>query len=152
MEANERRISAALLPLLDIPKDGRLLTFGAGSANVGLELAAARPDVLVVICDTTCVITRPVSDRAVSERLDNVIVGDTPAGPLVDRALCFDSFEAMQDMELITLRNAVLPGGFAIFADEKANANDIVDKLKKFGYGVADALSPAENLQIVRGR
>lgn len=152
MEANERRISAALLPVLDIPKDGRLLTFGAASANVALELAAARPDVLVVICDTTCEITRPISDRATSEKLDNVIVGDTPAGPLVDRALCLDSFAGLQDMEFITLRKAVLPGGYAIFADATTSATDIVDKLKKTGYDVADALSTTENLQIVRGR
>ena len=152
MEANERRISAALLPVLDIPKDGRLLTFGANSAEVALELAAARPDVLVVVCDTTSGVTRMVSDRAVSEKLENIIVGDTPAGQLVDRALCVDSFSGLQDMEFITLRNAVLPGGFAIFADASTSANDIVEKLKKLGYGVADALAETANLQIVRGR
>jgi hypothetical protein len=46
----------------------------------------------------------------------------------------------------------VLPGGYAIFADAKTSANEIVDKLKKLGYGVADTLNEAENLQLVRGR
>ena len=152
MEANELRISAALLPVLDIPKDGRLLTFGAASADVALELAAARPDVLVVICDTTCEITRPISDKAVSRKLDNVIVGDTPAGPLVDRALCLESFAGLQDMEFITLRRAVLPGGFAIFADSTASAPDIAEKLKKLGYEVADVIDGTQDLNLVRGR
>jgi hypothetical protein len=152
MEANEHHISGALLPVLDIPKDGRVLTFGAGSALAALDIAAARPDVLIVVCDTTSEVTRSVSDRALDEKLNNIVVGDTPAGPLVDRALCLDSFGTLQDMDFVTLRTAILPGGYAIFAETDTSANDIADKLRKFGYQVADALDSIPGHNVVRAR
>lgn len=151
MEANES-LTDALLPALEIPKDGRMLTFGAGSALVALDIAAARPDVLIVLCDTTYEVTRSVSDRALSEKLDNIVVGDTPAGPLVDRALCYDSFGTMQDMDFVTIRTAMLPGGYAIFAEHNTSANDIADKLRKLGYQVADVLDSIPGHNVVRAR
>ncbi|HET9030747.1 MAG TPA: hypothetical protein VFN49_11275 [Candidatus Aquilonibacter sp.] len=152
MEANEQRLSDALLPVLDIPKDGRVLTFGAGSALVALEIATARPDVLMVVCDTTYEVTRSVSDRALAEKLDNIIAGDTPAGPLVDRGLIFDSFHSLQDGDFITIRRAMLPGGYAIFAETNTSATDIVEKLKKFGYEVADEIESLPGHNVVRAR
>lgn len=152
MPANEHRIVDALLPVLDIPQDGRMLSFGAGSALVALDIAAARPDVLIVVCDTTSEVTRSVSDRALSENLHNIVVGDTPAGPLVDRALCFDSFGTLQDADFVMLRTAMLPGGYAIFAETTISANDIADKLRKCGYQVADALDSLPAHNVVRAR
>lgn len=152
MEANEQRMSDALLPVLDIPKDGRVLTFGAGSALVALDIAAARPDILLVVCDTTSEVTRSVSDRALAEKLHNIVAGDTPAGPLVDRALIFDSFGVLQDIDFVTIRNAMLPGGYAIFAEAKTPANEIVEKLQKTGYKVADAIEAVPGHQVVRAR
>jgi hypothetical protein len=152
MEANENRLSDALLSVLDIPREGRVLTFGAGSAQLALEIAAARPDVLIVVCDTTYEVTRRVSDRALEAKLDNVIAGDTPAGPLVDRALCFDSFGTLQDMDLVTIRTAMLPGGYAIFAETTISSNDIVARLKQFGYNVADPLDTIPAHNVVRAR
>lgn len=151
MEANAHRMTDALLPVINIPKDGRMLTFGAGSALVGLEAAAARPDVLVVVCDTTSGVTRDVSDRSLEEKLHNIVVGDTPAGPLVDRALVFESFADLTLMDLNTMRQAMLPGGYAIFA-ETAPGAAIVEKLKECGYQVADELPPIEGYNIVRAR
>ncbi len=152
MEANQKGLSGALLPVLDVPQDGRVLTFGAGSALVALDIATARPDVLMVVCDTTYEVTRSVSDRALAEKLDNIIVGDTPAGPLVDRALIFDSFAVLADMDLVTIRRAMLPGGYAIFAESNTPAADIIDKLKKFGYEVADELEAIPGHNVVRAR
>ncbi len=152
MAPNEPHVSDDLLPVLDIPRDGRVLTFGAGSALVALDIAAARPDVLIVVCDTTSEVTRSVSDRALEEKLDNIVVGDTPAGPLVDRALCYDSFGTLADMDFVTLRTAMLPGGYAIFAETTISANDITDKLRKFGYHVADALDSIPGHNVVRAR
>lgn len=152
MEANEQRISDALLPVLDIPKDGRALTFGAGSALVALAIAAARPDILLVVCDTTSEVTRSVSDRACAEKLDNIIAGDTPAGPLVDRALVFDSFGTLADMDFITMRNAILPGGFVIIAEANTPASDIIEKLQKTGYKVTDEINGIAGHNVVRAR
>jgi hypothetical protein len=152
MTANAQVTTDALLPVLNIPKEGRLLSFGAGGALVSLEIAAQRPDILVVLCDTSYETTRMVSDRSLAEKLDNIIVGDTPAGPLVDRALIFEAFAALQDLELVTIRNSMLPGGYAIFADSGAPGDAMAAKLTAFGYKVADVLDSIDDLHIVRAR
>ena len=95
MEAQERLTTAELLALLEIPVDGRILTYGAPTAPYALEIAALRPDVLIVVWDTESTTITEVSERAVAERLENLVVGDTPAGPLVDRALCLDGMATM---------------------------------------------------------
>lgn len=152
MKANAQGTTDALLPVLNIPKEGRLLSFGAGGALVSLEIAAQRPDILVVLCDTSYETTRMVSDRSLAEKLDNIIVGDTPAGPLVDRALIFEAFAALEDLELVTVRNSILPGGYAVFADRSVPGDAMAAKLTTFGYRVADVLDPIEDLSIVRAR
>jgi len=144
MEAQDRLATAELLALLEIPADGRILTFGSATAPHALEMAASRPDVLIVVCDTESTTTTEVSDRALAERLDNLVVGDTPAGPLVDRALCVDSLTTMVPQHLVTIRTAMLPGGYAIFVQSHASdAAPLTEKLRSVGYQVADVLDGA---------
>ncbi|HTX56258.1 MAG TPA: hypothetical protein VMD47_04060 [Candidatus Acidoferrales bacterium] len=144
MEANDRLTTAELLGVLEIPPDGRILSFGSASAIHALEIAAARPDVLIVVCDTESETTTEVSNRATEERLDNLVVGDTPAGPLVDRALCIDSLTAINPQFLVTIRTAMLPGGYAVFVESTAPpAQPLTEKLHATGYAVADALEGA---------
>ena len=152
MAADAQRISDVLLPVLNIPKEGRLLTFGANSAMIALDIAAERDDILVMACDTTYETTREVSDRSLAAGLNNVIIGDSPAGPLVDRALVYQSFATLQDMDLVTIRTAILPGGYAIFADASVAGNDVAARLKQCGYAVADVLDTLGELAIVRAR
>jgi hypothetical protein len=140
MDALEGLDTAGLLSVLDIPKDGRMLTFGAASAVPGMEIAAQRPDVLIVVCDTTSEVTRSVSDRSLAEGLNNVIVGDSPAGPLVDRALCVNSLHSIAPPDLVTIRTAMLPGGYGIFMEQNVPAQEIAQRLKSFGFSVADPL------------
>jgi hypothetical protein len=144
MDAPDRLTTAEILGLLEIPPDGRILTFGSATAPYALEIAAVRPDVLIVVCDTESGVTTQVSDRALAERLDNLIVGDTPAGPLVDRALCIDSLTSIVPQHLVTIRTAMLPGGYAIFVESSApEAAPLTEKLHAMGYAVADALDGA---------
>ncbi|HTU69591.1 MAG TPA: hypothetical protein VMF11_04645 [Candidatus Baltobacteraceae bacterium] len=144
MEAHDRLTSAELLTLLEIPADGRILTFGASTANFALEIAKLRPDVLIVVCDTESETTTAVADRAVEEHLENLIVGDTPAGPLVDRALCVDKLGEVAPTHLMTIRSAMLPGGYAIFVESKApKPEPLTEKLQAVGYNVADTLEGA---------
>jgi hypothetical protein len=144
MEAPDRLTTAEVLTLLEVPADGRLLTFGSASAPYALELAAARPDVLIVVCDTESATTTQVSDRALADRLDNLIVGDTPAGPLVDRALCIDSLTTMLPQHLVTIRSAMLPGGYAVFVEStEPKPQALTEKLRAVGYSVTDALDGA---------
>jgi hypothetical protein len=144
MDAHDRLGTADLLTLLDVPTDGRLLTFGAPSVSHALAIATARPDALVVACDTSAETISQVSERALAERLDNIVAGDTPAGPLVDRALCVDGLAAAEPQHLIMLRTAMLPGGYAIFVESAApDAMPLTEKLLALGYGIADALDGA---------
>lgn len=130
-----------------------MLTFGAASAGPGMKIAARREDVLIVICDTTSEVTRAVSDQSLTDHLHNIIVGDSPAGPLVDRALCVNSLHSIAPPELTMLRTAMLPGGYAIFLEESVSAGEIAEKLKAFGFTVADPLDGAlQGWQVVRAR
>ena len=154
MESNDRLSTADLLAVLEIPNDGRILTFGSSTAPYALEIAAARPDVLIVVCDTESEITTELSDRATAERIDNLVVGDTPAGPLVDRALSIDNLGSMNPQHLVTIRNAMLPGGYAIFAESSApEAGPLTEKLRTLGYNVADAIDNAPTgTTVIRAR
>ena len=144
MGANERLNTADLLPLLEVPADGRVLTFGSQTTAYALEIAAARPDVLIVACATTGDAIATVSERAVAERLDNIVVGDTPAGPLVDRALCVDGLAELDPRSLISLRAAILPDGYALFVESAAPvAQPLTERLHEAGYTVVDALDGA---------
>ena len=154
MEAPDRLTTAELLALLEIPVDGRILTFGSATAWHALEIAAARPDVLIVVVDIESETTTEVAERAVAERLENLVVGDTPAGPLVDRALCIDSLATIVPQHLITIRSAILPGGYAVFVESTApDPAPFVEKLKTMGYNVADVLDGAlPGSTVIRGR
>jgi hypothetical protein len=144
MEAPDRLSTDDLLALLEIPADGRILIFGSPSAPYALEIAAARPDILIVLCDTESATTTEVSERAVADRLHNIVVGDTPAGPLVDRTLSIDSLTNIVPQHLVTIRTAMLPGGYAIFVESSApEAAPLTEKLQGMGYAVADALDGA---------
>jgi len=144
MEAHDRLTTGELLALLEIPAEARILAFGSSSAFYALEIAAARPDVLIVVCDTEGTTTTEVSDRATSEHLENLVVGDTPAGPLVDRALCIDGLTRIEPSHLVHIRTAMLPGGYAIFVEPTApEPSPLIDKLRAAGYAVADSLDGA---------
>ncbi|HTV93310.1 MAG TPA: hypothetical protein VMG98_11375 [Verrucomicrobiae bacterium] len=144
MEAHDRLTTGELLALLEIPPEGRILAFGSSSAFYALEIAAARPDVLIVVCDTEGTTTTEVSDRATAEHLENLVVGDTPAGPLVDRTLCVDGLTRIDPSHLVHIRTAMLPGGYAIFVEPTAPApQPLTEKLQAAGYAVADSLDNA---------
>lgn len=144
MGANERLKTADILLLLEVPADGRVLTFGSHTTTHALEIAAARPDALIVACATNGDAIATVSERAVAERLDNIVVGDTPAGPLVDRALCVDGLAELDPSSLISLRAAILPGGYALFIESAApRVLQLVERIRAAGYTVVDTLGGA---------
>jgi hypothetical protein len=121
-----------------------MLAFGSRTAIFGLEIATARPDALIVVCDTEYETTTQVADRAGAEQLNNLIIGDTPAGPLVDRCLCVDTLSALDPRHLVTILSAMLPGGYAIFIEsEKTGAKALIEKLLSFGFTIADELQGA---------
>lgn len=153
MDANDRPTLPAIQALLAAPQDGRLLAFGAATSDFAMDIAAARPDLLIILCDTTSEVTRAVSDRCVAEKIDNLVVGDTHAGPPVDRALAISSTEAMTPSEFLALRTAMLPGGYAIFIEPGTDAEPTIAKLKGFGFAVADQLeSPIGGHYVIRAR
>jgi len=153
MDAASSPALPAILQLLDAPKDGRLLAFGASTSEAALGVAVERPDLLIVLCDATSEVTRSVSDRVVADRIYNVIVGDTHAGPPVDRALSIGAMSTMGPSEYVAMRTAMLPGGYAIFIEEGGDGSAAVASLKGFGFTVADALdSPIPGHYVIRAR
>jgi hypothetical protein len=131
-----------------------MLTFGSPSAIFSLEIAAARPDALIVACDTEYETTTQVVDRATAEQLNNLVVGDTPAGPLVDRCLCVDSLSRVESRHLVTILTAMLPGGYAIFVESpQTDAIPLIEKLRSTGYTIADELPDAiSGATVIRAR
>lgn len=153
MDAHDRLSTAEVLDLLQVPRDGRMLTFGSASAQFGLDLAKARPDTLIVVCDTESETTTEVADRATAERLDNLIIGDTPAGPLVDRALCVDGLAAMERQHLVMIRTAMLPGGYAIFVETATpDVAPLLEKLRSVGYEIVDEIHAPAGSTVIRAR
>jgi len=154
MDEHDRFSTADLLTLLAIPAEGRMVTFGSAGAAHALKIAAERPDVLIVVCATDPETITKISAYTLAAKIDNLVVGDTPAGPLVDRALCVDFLAAIEPQHLVMLRTAMLPGGYAIFAEsEKPAAAPLAEKLRTLGYAVADALDGAlPQATVIRAR
>jgi hypothetical protein len=153
MDADPSLTLPAILDLLDAPSDGRLLAFGASSASHALKIAAKRPDLLIIVCDSTYEVTRQLSNVATAERLDNIIVGDTHAGPPVDRSLFVGAAGEVPPADLIAIRRATLPGGYAIFIEPGTDAQGTIAKLREFGYEVTDEVeSPIAGHRVIRAR
>lgn len=153
MQGTERPTLPAILDLLAAPTDGRLLAYGASTADLAMEIAAKRPDLLIILCDTTSEVTRALSDRCVAEKLDNIVIGDTHAGPPVDRSLAVGGLSALGPLELSSIRNNTLPGGYVLFIEEGSDAAPFVEQLKALGYKVTDVVdSPFPGYFVVRAR
>ncbi len=153
MEQSVRPTLAEILGLLALPDEGRLLAFGAPTSDYALGIAAERPDGLVIVCDTTYETTRTVSDRALAERLHNIIVGDTHAGPSVDRALYVGPLRDLGRSDFNAMRTAMLPDGFGIFIEPGNDPAPAVETLRERGYRVIDVVeSPVPDHIVVRAR
>lgn len=123
-----------VLRLLDVPNEGRVLDFDAGSGSYGMALASARPDALVVVCEKDPDLMNALMKRAIEENFDNLVVGDTPAGPPADRGLAINVLGKAVDLDLVTLRNAIAPDGHVLFVDDAAGCEVAVERLKRLGY------------------
>jgi hypothetical protein len=151
MEATKPPAVPEILELLAAPKDGRLLAFGGPTCRPAMDIAVQRPDLLIIVCDTTSEMVREVSDRIVAERLDNIVIGDTHAGPPVDRVLLVDSLKLLGPLEFGAIKRALLPGGYAIFIEEGSDAAPSAAMLKAMGFQVADVLdSPSPGHFVIR--
>lgn len=142
MEATKPPAVPAILELLAAPQDGRLLAFGGPTCHPAMDIAVERPDLLIIVCDTTSEKVREVSDRITAEKLDNIVIGDTHAGPPVDRVLLVDSLKLLGSLEFNAIRRALRPGAYAIFIEEGSNADGAAsaEMLKEKGFLVADVL------------
>jgi hypothetical protein len=153
MEATQPPSVPAVLELLAAPQDGRLLAFGAPTCETAMDIAVKRPDLLIIVCDTTSELVRSVSARMVAEKLDNIVIGDTHAGPPVDRVLAIDTLGLLGPLEFSAIRRALLPGGYAIFIEQGNDGAASVDKLKALGFEVADLIdSGVAGRYAIRGR
>lgn len=123
-----------LLAYLDVPQEGRVLDFAAGTGHFGMALATARPDALVVVWEKDPDLMNAIMKNAFEQRFENLVVGDTPAGPPADRGLAVNVLSKAEDLDLVTLRNAVCPEGHVLFVDEAAAFDGARERLKQLGY------------------
>ncbi|HEV7221629.1 MAG TPA: hypothetical protein VGN42_02955 [Pirellulales bacterium] len=133
-----------LLDLLDVPPEGRVLDYAAGTGRYGLALASARPDALIVVCEKDPEMMNAVMDAAAEQRFENLVVGDTPAGPPADRGLAVNVLAQVSDLELVNLRKAVVPEGFVLFVDELGTYDTAAERLQRLGYTQLDRLDTPE--------
>ena len=133
-----------LLELLDVPQNGRVLDFAAGTGRYGLALAAARPDALIVVCEKDPDMMKLVVASAIEERFENLVVGDTPAGPPADRGLAVNVLAALPDVDLITLRKSIVPEGYVLFVDDLREYANSLERLRRLGYGEFTLLESPE--------
>jgi hypothetical protein len=153
MDATQPPSVPVTLELLAAPQDGRLLAFGAPTCETAMSIAVARPDLLIIVCDTTSELVRSISTRMVEEKLENIVIGDTHAGPPVDRVLAIDTLELLGPLEFNAIRRALLPGGYAVFIEVGTDGVATTEKLKTLGFEVADVVeSPIPGRYVVRGR
>ncbi|MEO9169854.1 MAG: hypothetical protein ABI282_02095 [Candidatus Baltobacteraceae bacterium] len=123
-----------LLELLDVPVAGRVLDFAAGTGRYGLALAAARPDALIVVCERDPEMMKVVMSAAIEGKFENLVVGDTPAGPPADRGLAVNVLAALPDLDLVTLRKSVIPEGYVLFVDDLSRYVESVERLRRLGF------------------
>ncbi len=153
MEATQPPSVPAVLELLAAPQDGRLLAFGGPTCETAMDIAVQRPDLLIIVCDTTSELVRSISSRMVAEKLDNIVIGDTHAGPPVDRVLAIDTLGLLGPLEFNAIRRALLPGGYAVFIEPGTDGAATAEKLKTLGFEVADVIdSPIPGRYVIRGR
>ncbi|HUY11199.1 MAG TPA: class I SAM-dependent methyltransferase, partial [Candidatus Dormibacteraeota bacterium] len=96
---------------------GRVIDLGAGTGRYTFAIAKAHPDAFVVAVDTQPGFVRIIAQRCLDDQYDNVVTGDTPAGPPADRILLLNVLHEMSDLELNPVRAALSSTGWMLVID-----------------------------------
>ena len=157
--------------LLDTPRDGVIVDFGAGTGMYSAEMARRRPDARVLALDEQPEMLARIATRISEERLENLEAIDPGALPAlqgtVDRILALNVLHELGDDALAALVTLMRPGGAALVIDWNAAVerpagppNDHVydpaeaeERLARFGsVASADGAFPYHHAFLVRPR
>ena len=109
--------AGAIVARLEVPQEGRVIDLGAGTGRYTFAIAKAHPDAFVVAVDTQPGFVRIIAERCLEGKFDNVVTGDTPAGPPADRILLLNVLHEMTDLDLNPVRAALSPEGWMLVID-----------------------------------
>ena len=133
----------ALLALLDLKEDATLVDFGAGTGAYAIEIARARPAVLVYALDENETMLAHLREKLASSDVSNVTpIEPSELGPLkgrVDRILALNVLHELGDASLAELGGLLARGGKALFVDWNADAERPHGPPREHVYGVAEA-------------
>lgn len=135
----------ALLELLDLKEDATLLDFGAGTGAYAIEIARARPAVLVYAFDENETMLAHLREKLAKSDVANV----TPIEPSelsqlegrIDRVLALNVLHELGDASLAELRGLLARGGKALIVDWNADTERPHGPPREHVYGLDEARS-----------
>jgi SAM-dependent methyltransferase len=138
-----------IVALLDLPRGGTLVDFGAGTGTFAIRVAQARPDVTVVALDEQPEMLDRLRAKPEAKSLANLRLAmpDALAGlrGRADRVLAMNVLHELGDEALASLAALLEPDGFAIFVDWNADVDRPVGPPRDHVYGPREAVERLEN-------
>ncbi len=111
---------AELLALLDIPRGGTIVDFGAGTGLYTIEIAERRPDVHVIALDEQPTMIQRIREKPrasrsnIEARLPDMILERTGT---IDRILGLNVLHELDDVDFTAMHALLAPGGRALLVD-----------------------------------
>jgi SAM-dependent methyltransferase len=129
--------------LLDAPREGLIVDFGAGTGMYGAEIARRRPDLRVLALDEQPEMLERIVARVDAERLTNLEPIDPGALPAlrgeIDRILALNVLHELGDDALAALAALLRPGGAALVIDWNAGVERPAGPPREHVYDPAEA-------------
>jgi SAM-dependent methyltransferase len=160
---------ARIIALLDAPRSGVVVDFGAGTGAYAIPLAEQRPDLTVIALDEQprmldLLLAKPAAARLKNLRPLHTDRIDTIKGG-ADRILVINVLHELGDEAMRQMVGLLKPGGSILFVDWEAtvdrpvgpprdhtySATDATKRLESFGLKV-EALEPLRYHFVMRAR
>lgn len=140
----------AVLQMLAVPANARVLDFGAGTGTYAIELARLRPDVEVIAFDEQPAMLDCLREKLAAKSLPNlkpILAGHgvNLAGK-IDRVLALNVLHELGDEALKSLRSLLKPQGSALLIDWNAEVDRPVGPPRDHVYSPAEARARLEGL------
>jgi SAM-dependent methyltransferase len=134
---------AELLALLELDEGATLVDFGTGTGAYAVEVARARPDVLVYALDENEAMLAHLREKLAKSDVTNVTpIEPAELAPLkgrVDRVLALNVLHELGDASLAELRGLLASAGKALIVDWNADAERPHGPPREHVYGVEEA-------------
>lgn len=139
-----------IFDLLDPPRDGLIVDFGAGTGTYAILLARARPDVTVVALDEQPEMLARLRAKPEAQGLPNLRMAQPEEMEnfrgRASRVLAMNVLHELGDDALEKLSSLLAGGGFALCVDWNAEADRPVGPPRDHVYKPAEAAARLERL------